>query len=248
MLSEVDRTTCSIADLVVDLYAPRRPAGAAVLFLHGFGSRRDGEKATCLGETLARAGIAFLAPDLQGHGESGGDLGTVTIERSIGDLLEVSKHALFRSAPRRVLLGSSFGGVVSSWAAVERPGLCDRLALIAPAFGFIERHVATLSPEVAAAWRSGRPLRVEREWFSVDLSNRILLEAEHRPWRELARRIAMPTLILHGSEDESVPVEASREFASACDSVQLEVIESGDHRLVDHKELLAKRIERFVWS
>ncbi|MHC4342691.1 MAG: alpha/beta hydrolase [Planctomycetota bacterium] len=242
----MDRTTCSIADLVVDIYAPRAPSGAAVLFLHGFGSRRDGEKATYLGETLARAGIAFLAPDLQGHGESGGDLGTVTIERSIGDLLRVSAHPLFRSASRKVLLGSSFGGLVSSWAAVERPGLCDRLALIAPAFGFIERHLATLSREVAAAWRNGTPLKVEREWFEVDLSNRILLEAEKRPWRELAQRLGMPTLVLHGSEDESVPVQASVEFASACEAVQLEVIEGGDHRLVDHKELLAERIERFI--
>jgi pimeloyl-ACP methyl ester carboxylesterase len=145
-----------------------------------------------------------------------------------------------------VLLGSSFGGVVASWAAAGRPGLCDRLALIAPAFGFIERHVATLSPEAAAAWRSGTPHRVEREWFNVDLSNRILLEAESRPWREFAQRLEMPTLVLHGSKDESVPVQASMEFASACEAVELEVIEGGDHRLVDRKELLAERIERFV--
>jgi pimeloyl-ACP methyl ester carboxylesterase len=240
------RRTRRIADLAVDFHEPSGALRAAVLFVHGFGSRRDGEKATYLGDTLSADGIAFLAPDLRGHGESGGDLAAITIERSIEDLRCVAGEPLFRDAPRRVLAGSSFGGLVAAWAAAEDPGLCERLALIAPAFGFIERHVAELPPGRAEAWRRGEPLRVEREWITFDLDNRILLEAERRPVSDLARRLDRPTLILHGRNDESVPLRASEEFARSCPAVELCVIEDGDHRLVDHKETLGRRILAFV--
>ena len=181
----------------------------------------------------------MILPDLQGHGDSGGSLGEITIGRSIADVRAIAAATGFDGASRRILLGSSFGGLVAAWLCAEDPEFCDRAVLIAPALGFVERHVGGLSPEVAAAWRRGEPLRVEKDWFSVDLENAILKESATRPVAELARRLRTPTLIIHGDQDEEVPVSASIEFGKMCAAVGLHIIEGGDHRLADHLERIA---------
>lgn len=225
-----------VGTLVADVHEPAVPAETALLFVHGFGSSRLGTKGTFLGPYLAARGCRVILPDLQGHGESGGAFGEITIARSIADVRAIAAATGFGGMKRSILLGSSFGGLVAAWLCAEEPDFCDRLVLIAPAFGFVERHVASLSPDVADAWRRGEPLRVEKDWFTVDLSNAILDEAASRPTAELARRLRTPTLIIHGDQDEQVPVSASIEFQRACAAADLHIIEGGDHGLADHLE------------
>src|ERR1700719_1163146 len=58
-----------------DLYSTKGPPGEfALLFVHGFGSLRRGEKASAFEEACARRGWAFAAFDFRGHGESTGTL------------------------------------------------------------------------------------------------------------------------------------------------------------------------------
>jgi pimeloyl-ACP methyl ester carboxylesterase len=234
--------------LVVDVYEPADRAATAALWIHGFGSRRDGEKVRHAGDALAAAGSVLLAPDLQGHGASGGSFADLTIGRSIGDVVRVAQHPLFRDAVHRVLIGSSFGGLVAAWCSVDHPEVCDRLVLIAPAFGLVERHLASLPEDQAAAWRRGEPLRIVTEWLDARLSNRILREAEERTVADLAARLAKPTLILHGRQDEQVPVRASLDFFDACafPGLDLFLVGGGDHRLTDHRALLADQILRYL--
>ena len=240
--------TETLEPLVIDLYEPEAPPAGAAIWVHGFASRRDGEKVRFAGAALAAAGWALLAPDLQGHGDSGGTLEDLTIDRSVDDVRRVAAHPLYRDAAHRVLIGSSFGGLVAAWCSVDHPEVCDKLVLIAPAFGLVERHLASLTPADAQAWRDGRPLRVANERFDVSLSNKVLLEADRRTVGELAARLAKPTLILHGRHDDQVPVEASLSFFQACALKELDlyVIGDGEHRLTDHKEFLADQILRFV--
>src|SRR5262249_13686926 len=49
-------------------------ATEAVLYVHGFGSRRSGDKAAALEEACAARGWTWLAADFRGHGESTGTL------------------------------------------------------------------------------------------------------------------------------------------------------------------------------
>ena len=46
--------------------------GAAVLYVHGFGSAHTGNKGEALAAACARRGWAFAAFDFRGHGRSGG--------------------------------------------------------------------------------------------------------------------------------------------------------------------------------
>jgi len=232
--------TIRVGPLAVDLYEPAAAPRFALLYLHGFGSVRTGQKVVHLGEAVARAGGAMLAPDLQGHGDSEGDFGTITIARSIHDLCAVAELPLFRDADRRLLGGSSFGALTSMWASIDHPELCQQLFLIAPAIRFIERHTEALTPEDLERWRSGQPIRVDKDWFSVDLHSAIYDEAQERSVSELAHRFRHPARIVHGSEDETIALADVEAFVDACANpgLSLRVIPGGDHRLTEHLLLL----------
>src|SRR4051812_28070683 len=68
----------------VDGTAP--PADFAVLWVHGFGSHRGGEKAAAVRAECARRGWAFAAFDFRGHGASGGTMHDLRASRLLDDL------------------------------------------------------------------------------------------------------------------------------------------------------------------
>jgi len=240
--------TIRVGPLAVDLYEPAATPRFALLYVHGFGSHRAGSKVTHLGEAVAVAGGAMLAPDLQGHGDSEGDFGSITIGRSIADLRSVAEVPLFRDTEHRLLGGSSFGALTAMWASVDHPDLCRRLFLLAPAIHFVERHSESLHPDELERWRSGKPIRVEKDWFTVDLESGLLHEAEDRAVSELARRFRHHARIVHGSEDETIPLADIEAFVKTCRNpdLSLRVVPGGDHRLTGHLDLLSDELLKFV--
>jgi hypothetical protein len=147
-----------------------------------------------------------------------------------------------------MLGGSSFGALTAAWASVDHEDLAERLFLLAPAFGFVERHAGALSEEDRERWASGEPLTVEKEWFTVDLHPAILHETSRRKVSDLARRLALPSLIIHGRRDESVQLDDVFAFVRTCAAPGLEllVLGDGDHRLTGHKERLGEELLRFA--
>lgn len=233
--------------LVVDVYDAPRPRGAA-LCVHGFASGRRSAKNEALGARLPSLGFTVLAPDLQGHGDSGGAFESLTIGRSVGDLRRVAALPEFADAPHRVLVGSSFGGLVASWAAAETPALCDGLLLIAPAFGYLDRYLPDLPAAERESWLAGRPHVVRMEEREVLLGSDVLREREERDVAKLADALRTPTVIVHGTEDDAVPWEASRDFAARAprDDLDVVLLEGADHRLGGRLDDLARVAERLV--
>ena len=134
------------------------------------------------------------------------------------------------------------------WASVEHPDLCRALFLIAPAIHFVERHSRNLPPEELERWRRGEPIRVEKEWFTVDLESDLLHETEFRAVSRLERRFSHPARIVHGSEDETIPLADVEAFVEECvnPDLSLRVVPGGDHRLTDHLDLLVSELLKLV--
>src|SRR5262249_58547348 len=88
---------------------------------------------------------------------------------------------------------------------------------------------------------------VKNQWLDVEVGYGLLEERDAFDPAQLAARWRSPALIFHGSEDDTVPVQGSREFvrAAACPDVELRVIEGGDHRLHGWKEEMAEGACRF---
>jgi pimeloyl-ACP methyl ester carboxylesterase len=208
--------------LAADLTEPARPNGASAVFMPGFGSVRNGEKAVEFARAFAAAGFAFLAFEPRGHGDSSGTLEGLTLDRHLEDL----RHALGAVKPEGgavVGVGSSLGALALAAHAASRPRAFAFLVGIGAAFGFHEKwsrvKFADRPPTLtSAAIRSARVLRTSA----------------------LAPRVKTPMLLWHGMKDDAVRWQEAARFAAAASSpVELRLLGDGDHRLTRWKTRLA---------
>ena len=138
-------------------------------------------------------------------------------------------EALLASLPEApVLAGSSLGGFIAT-AALQRGARVKSLILLAPAIGFAARRL--VSPEWARYRETG-----ETELFHYGESRvkRLgpALREDLPAWTgDEAWRLALPTTILHGRQDASVPLAASEAYAARNPSARLHILED-DHGLL----------------
>jgi hypothetical protein len=208
-----------------------RPTG--VVWLGGYRSDMDGEKATALSDGMRDHGRSFLRFDYFGHGRSSGRFEDGDITRWRSDALAMIDR--LTSGPQ-ILVGSSMGAWIALLVALARPDRVAGLTLIAPAPDFTE----------ALMWRK----------FSADQKQAILRDGVHtlasahdaagypvtrrliedgRSWLLLADRIdvRVPVRILHGDRDDEVPFAHVLDLfgALAGPDVRLTLIRNADHRL-----------------
>jgi pimeloyl-ACP methyl ester carboxylesterase len=203
----------------------------SVVFAHGFGSNRSGEKALALEQECERRGWGFAACDFRSHGESEGTMLDLRAARLLEDLDLIVGAAADRGMDPVFLVGSSMGGWAAAWHALRSRRPVAACALVAPAFRFLEWRM--LSQEERNRWRSSGRYRSSDGGAEVELSSGLLAEGEIFKVEELLSGCRTPLLIFHGMQDEVVPYTESVEFAAASCAPDLRLIlfKSGDHRL-----------------
>lgn len=223
-------------------YQPGARADFAVLWVHGFGSHRGGEKAASVRAECARRGWAFAAFDFRAHGDSPGAMPDLTAGRLLEDLGTVRDWLVAQGHTRLGLIGSSMGGFASAWFAKRNPERVVGCVFLAPAFLFLDRRWNRLTPEEQIAWaRTGR-LRVKNEWLETEIGIGLMDErVQFRP-EELVSGWATPALLFHGMADDVVPDSDSLFFARnvAYPHVELRLLKDGDHRLTAYKDDIAR--------
>lgn len=195
----------------------------ALVFLHGLGSTRAGDKSASLLGYARRTGRRVVRIDMRGHGASAGRLAALTVSGLVAD----ARAALDHSGPA-ILVGSSLGGLVAAWTAARHPESVHALVLLAPALGFLRR--------LATRPRRGDKVVIASQWVQAELDLTVLEDAVHWDETELPARLTMPTLIVHGRDDQVVPVaESERLFAAMPNPHKalwlVDAHDGGDHRL-----------------
>src|SRR5690348_4416959 len=76
----------------------------AVVWVHGFGSHRGGEKAEAVREECARRGWTFAAFDFRGHGDSTGAIPSLRASSLIEDLSAIRAFLAERNVTRLGLI------------------------------------------------------------------------------------------------------------------------------------------------
>jgi len=209
-----------------------------LVYLHGFASSPGSNKARRFAEALLARGVEADLPNL-----NQGDFTGLTVSRQISLLDSLTAG---QGPASVVLIGSSMGAYVSAlFATID--GLARRVAalvLMAPAFGFIRRWTGRMSPEALDLWRERGSMQVfhhaTEQWQPIGWG--LVEDASRHPDYPDVR---VPTLVIHGRMDESVPVECSQHFARARENVVLELIDS-DHSLAGSVDWIIDRAFQFL--
>jgi alpha-beta hydrolase superfamily lysophospholipase len=198
----------------------------AVVILHGAGSCKESHHDFC--RALLPVGVASVAFDQRGHGDSEGPMDG----RAVEDVVAIAELARARVGDPTLplaLRGSSMGG---------------HLALIAAAPAGAAAVVA-ICPASAAGLRRGLAAGTLR--FDADVPALDALLAAHDLYA-IAAGLEIPVLLLHAEGDEVVPVEHSRELAAqlGAPTSRLIAVPGGHHRSVQHDAELQAVATRFI--
>lgn len=208
------------------------------IYLHGFASGPASTKAMFFSSQLRKLGLTVHVPDL--NGSSFSDL-TLTSQLDI-----VRRTAeVIPSDADLVLVGSSMGGLIATLYAQQSERV-KALVLLAPGFGLSRRWHQMLKPEEFAYWRIDGTLDVYN--YAVDrklpLKYSFVEDAESYRTDDLV--INVPALVLHGINDDVVPIIESEAFARTntkwVDFHQL----NSDHDLTDCIETVWTLSEKFL--
>jgi len=222
--------------------------GPLGIFLPGFASDLGGSKSTLLAQHAARSRWGWLRFDYRGMGLSDGSFAELSISRYLADLEAILAH--FAQRPT-LLVGSSMGGWVATLAAHRHPEQIQGAVLIAPAFNFIQQYFERLDSASRQTWRD----RGIHHWSlgpggpSFPLQFTAVRDAmQYDPFQN-PPMLPMPIHILHGSEDEAVPLLQSYAFMGIARGRNraLEVLHGIDHRLQGAERPLLQAVER-LWS
>lgn len=224
--------------LAVRFDAPADRDRPAFLYLHGFGSSQDGEKAVAFRRRAGAAGIGFCSFDFRGHGRSGGGMERLTMSRNLDDAEAVAGWLAERWQGPLAFFGSSMGAAAAMWLAARRPdGPARRLVAgvaIAPALALDRTLAEQCGAEGLERWRESGLLAVDNELVTCELGWELMEDLAGHRVEDLPACYSTPTLVLQGSADESVAWAESAAFATRCRPglVELHLFAGADHRLI----------------
>lgn len=207
-----------------------------VVFLPGFRSDMQGNKALAIEHWCKQQGRACLRLDYFAHGDSPGDFYEGTIGRWAGNVVALVRHL---QLPQVVFAGSSMGGwlmLLAAQALMQHGTTTTGLLGIAPAPDFTEDLLpARASAAQHTDWQERGVTYITSAYDDTSYPiTRTLLE-EGRKHLCLRTPIALncPIRLVHGMQDTDVPYMRSLDLLNAYqgDDAQVHLIKDAGHRL-----------------
>lgn len=252
----------------IRLFFEDRGGGHAVVLMHGF--LCSGEMWSYQVPDLARS-HRVLNVDMRGHGESGPVEEPFRIVDLVDDVVTILDEVGVESA---VWAGLSIGGMIALRAALAAPdrvealivvdssaevdpalarakyrllGAVARVVGIRPVLGPVIRLMFGRStrrdqPELVAEWRQ-RFAEVHVPSILAGLESLI----RRRPTLDRLGEIRVPTLVVVGEEDTSLPPSRSRAIAAAITGAELVVVpEAGHLSALEQPQAVTEAMREFL--
>lgn len=198
----------------------RPDAKEIVVIGHGVTGNKDRPFVVALADALSKAGIPALRFSFAGNGASSGSFSQCTISKEVEDLGKILDAVQER---KTFFVGHSMGGAVGVLRAARDPRIAGLVSLAGMVHtkAFADREFGTVKPGEGFMWDDPNcPL--SREY--MDDMGRIGSVINEAP------RIKVPWLLVHGTEDDVVPISDSREiFARANEPKKLIELPGANH-------------------
>ena len=229
-------------NLVGNLYSPDNSDNSKVaIFCHGYRSTKETSKAEPLSKELMKEGISLFVFDFSGCGESDGKFEDSTITQYIDDV----KSAINQFPDSEIaVIGSSLGGIITLQEAAndERVKVLVELAPVSTwppssndEFGRVEEWKEK-GFAMTDSKRLGK-MRINYEFYEDGLQY-----ADYSVYE----RIKAKTLILHGTADESVNINQSKELEKHLENGKLIILDGENHGFTKDFNRMVEEISKFV--
>ena len=191
-----------------------------ILTIHGFGKKRH-QEFDPLCQYLKVKGWDCIQFDIY----SLKDPEDAHFEQWIQRCEEQIRSALSLKRPI-ILIGFSMGGVIASYLASVYP--VQSLILVAPAFRYFD-----LQKLGSYSWHALRKLTAKEKSVPSSLQTRSFMDVVDH-YKDSVYHVSCPLLILHGTKDEVIPYESSRNIYNDLQTSKkcLLLIEGGKHRML----------------
>ena len=229
-------------------YLPGDDSGPHLIFVHGIGSVRSGDKAVGLAARIVGLGYNVLMFDLRGHGSSGGDkVSGGFYERA--DVLGAFDYLLRRGVDigRVGLMGFSMGAATSIMAAAQEPRITALAAdsTYANASELIAREAArkTLIPGWLTPVFMPASKLIANGIYGIDIGSLVPEES--------VADLGYPVLVIHGTEDKRIPLEQGQRVADAAkEGSSIWLVPEVDHldAFLTHPDEYTERVDEYFSS
>ena len=230
-------------------FNPETDRCTMVILMHGIFSSKDYNPMPVIAKGLAKAGIASIRFDFNGHGTSEGRMQDMTIEKEIADAMAVYDYVKTLPYVSEIgFLGHSQGGVVASMAAgrlaAQGQDAPKRLVLIAP--GAVIKNACQNGKFFNARFNPKDPPEFIRCWGFMKLGREYLLTTQDLDIYGTAAAYEGKVRILHGTKDKIVPMWCSEKYQEIYgDRAELVVIKGENHTITNRRDEVVRRIVEF---
>lgn len=218
-----------------------------VILVHGHCSNKNSNSLIQLKEFLEKKGISSFRIDLSGHGESKGSFEETTVSIAADDILSAIDYLKKQGYKKIGLIGSSFGGIASIMSASKSKDLFI-LALISPVCNYQDLY----------GWRKVLIQEWKNKGYRDYPTDNKMLKLNYSFYEDglindgykAAPKIFAPTLIVHGDNDQEVPVEQSIKLSKLLPNCKLVIIKGANHKYTekDHALKMLKAMSDFIIS
>ena len=216
-----------------------------VVVIHGFTGHIEEAHIVAVSKGINAVGFATLRADMYGHGHSDGEFKKHTLFKWMTNALTVIDYARTLDFVTDIYLcGHSQGGLLVMLAAAMKHDVVKGLIPLSPAW---------MIPEIA---RKGEllgeyfdPDHIPEKlhgWHDLDLDGNYARVAQTIHVEEAIDRYRGPVLIVHGDEDETVPVEYGIRAAERYNNAKLVLIEGDDHCYDRHLDQVVAAVQDWL--
>lgn len=216
-----------------------------LILIHGFTGNMEENHLLAVKQAALESGFAVLRAEMYGHGMSGGAFRDHTLHKWISNAMTVIDYARgLDFVSGLYLAGHSQGGLLTILiGAMEK----DRLKAILPLSPALKIPVDARSGNVL-----GMPFDPDRIPEQVEDGEGLVLGGNYIRIAQMIdaeaaiRRYKGPVLIVHGSADETIPVQYSIDAAGQYADARLVVIPDDTHCYDLHPDMLADAVRDFL--
>ena len=205
------------------------------IYLHGLASSPLSQKAQYLNQCFQEKSIDLLILDLNDN-----DFSHLTLTRQINQVVD----CFVQDSQQEIrIIGSSFGGLTAAWLA-QKYSQIESIILLAPAFNFKNHWLPKLLPETIEQWKTTKYLPVYHYGEDKELPLHYQFVIDLNKYEDQQLNQSIPTLILHGINDQIIPIEASQQYNSDHSWANLIELDS-DHSLTSVMPTIWQHIQQF---